>query len=329
MVSIGQSLSELDRCHEERATLAECYRAAIHNVAHYAIELEGQTTARYRQYLEALALEVAEAEPAGLRENSANLRALLRDYRDKAAEYLNHLREDLTATATALQQIVDTLAQADGDADTRVRGSLSRLREIASSPAAAPVRALLTGVAAHIEASIEELRKQHQVTVSQFLVEIRMLHKRINTLETAAALDDLTKLFSRAEIEQRLLAIPPGDAHLILMAVTGLRRAESRFSSEVCAELTGAFAKRLRNSVPLEAVIGRWSVEEFVVILAVPEEESRKIARYIAEHLSGTYVCLHGGKTVLPGLQVKTSMVPALEGGSPQLVQRVSAFLKG
>lgn len=328
MVSIGQSLSELDRAHEERDTLMECYHAAIQNVAHYAIELEGQTTSRYRHYLEALAAGLPQAVPAALRDSSANLRALLRDYRDKAAEYMSHLKEELKSTAEALQQIVDTLAQADGDADTRVRGSIARLREIAGVPAAAPVREMLMGVAEHIQASIEELRKQHQVTVSQFLVEIRMLHKRIDTLETAAALDDLTKLFSRAEMEQRIQSIVPGISRLILLNVAGLRRAECRFSPDVAAELTGAFAKRLRNCVPPDAVMGRWTNEGFVVILDAAEEESRKLARYISEHLSGTYVCLHGGKTVLPGLEVKTSVIPAAEGGSPELLKRIGGFLK-
>ena len=56
-----------------------------------------------------------------------------------------------------------------------------------------------------IQQSIEQARREHQITVSQFKTEIRMLHKRIDMLETAACVDALTKMFTRREMEDRIL----------------------------------------------------------------------------------------------------------------------------
>src|ERR1035438_9444975 len=104
MTSIQNPLNELERCHRERDMVLDCYVTAIRNVAHYAIELDDDITGPHRKYLTSLAGEVT-AQPEALAESRATLRGLLRDYRDKAAQFLNTLREELTGTARALQEI--------------------------------------------------------------------------------------------------------------------------------------------------------------------------------------------------------------------------------
>ena len=51
-----------------------------------------------------------------------------------------------------------------------------------------------------------------------------MLHKRIDTLENAASLDNQTKLFKRAETEERIRAATPDDYCLLLVRVNGFHR---------------------------------------------------------------------------------------------------------
>src|ERR1035437_258360 len=143
MTSIQNSLNELERCHAARDMLLDSYLTAIRNVAHYTVELDDEITAPHRQYLTALAGEVASAQPEALAESRATLRALLRDYRDKAAKYLGTLREELAGTARALQDILDSLAQTDSDHEVQLRGELGRLREISSSPDGSAVRAAI------------------------------------------------------------------------------------------------------------------------------------------------------------------------------------------
>jgi GGDEF domain-containing protein len=299
-------------------------------VAHYTIELDDEITAPHRQYLTGLAGEVALAQPATLAESRATLRALLRDYRDKAAHYLSALREELAGTALALQEILNSLAQADSDHEVKLRAALGRLRVISNSPDGSAVRAALLAAADNIEQSLEQIRQQHQLTVSQFLVEIRMLHKRIDLLETAASLDDLTKLFKRDEIERRICSASGGKLCLLLVRVNGFQQAERQCSREVALELAAAFSKRLRNSLPPSAIIGRWSDDGFVAMLSVEKPEAMASARWVAEHLSGAYACLHKGKTVHPAIQVAVAVVDDQAGDPPErTLMRVQEFLAG
>ena len=54
-----------------------------------------------------------------------------------------------------------------------------------------------------------------------------MLHQRIDTLEKAASLDQLTSLSNRMEMTERIRLTPAGEYSLILIGVRGLRRCVS------------------------------------------------------------------------------------------------------
>ncbi len=309
-----------------RETTLECYVSAIRNVAHYAVELDAGVTALHRKYLEDMAAEVAGGKPESLAESRSTFRALLREYRDKAAEFINGLREELSESARALEEIMATMSQSEGDHESQIRGALARLRDISASPGCAPVRGALLSVAETIQNGVDEIRKQHQLTVSQFQVEIRMLHKRIDGLEAAAMLDSLSKFLNRQEMEERIRAESDWFT-LLLLRVSGLRAAARQFDPAVAAELAGAFGKRMRNSLPADALIGRWSEEQFVAKAALPKPEAMTLARWISENLSGSYACLREGRTVRPALQVHVTVLDHNAGEPPdKILSHIGAF---
>lgn len=330
MISIQSSLTELDRAHQLREGLLDCYLNAIRNCASYAVELDEEVTAAHRKYLRALAEEVAAGDIPTVLETRATMRNILRDYRDKGAQYLHTLRDELAGTARALEEILDSLSQADGDHETRLRSTITHLREIAESPEGRAVGKLLHNAASTIEQSVEQMRKQHQVTVSQFQIEIRMLHKRIDGLETAASVDDLTRFFNRAEMETRIKGATPGEYCLLLITARGLRRAETQFGPPTAEELAGAFAKRLRNSLPPGTVLARWANEELVALAKFKKTDAVASGKWITEHLSGAYACLRSGKTVRPTLQLNVGVVDTVAGEAPEAVlERIGIFLTG
>lgn len=317
MISILDAMTDLERCDQQRLLALECYTTAIKNVAQYAIETEEPVTEEYRKHLTTLGDTLVEGTPAALNESRANLRALLRDYRDKASAYLARLRDELTSMANALQDIFNTLNQSDGDQETRLRGALTSLRQVTDSDNLEIIRPALLSATESIEQSLEDLRKQHQLTISQFQVEIRVLHRRIDALENAATLDSLTRLFNRGEMERRIRDAREG-ASLLLVRVNGIHDAEQQFSPRVAQELAGAFTKRLRNSLNPTAVLGRWSEEAFLAIGPHQTAEARNAANWITERLSGTYTCLQDGKTVRPTIQIEVHVLDRAPGADAE-----------
>jgi GGDEF domain-containing protein len=328
LISLRESVAELDRFHEVRKATLECYLTAIQGIARYAVELDEQSTGTYRLHLENLASEVGGGDHGALVESRATLRGLLRDYRDQAAKFIAGLRDELATSAAALEKILSSLADADGDSETRIRVTLKGLREIASSQDCAAARGPLSAVADSIEQGIEQIHRQHRLAAAQFQAEIQLLHRRIDQLEAAAKIDDLTKLLSRSEMEERIKSAGGGSYGLLLIRVAGLRAAEVQFNATVAAGLTGAFGKRLRNCLPPNAVIGRWGAEQFMAILGLPKRELLSIARRISESLSGSYSCLNDGKTVRPTIQVSVAVLER-EPDEPfdHIFSRVREFL--
>jgi len=329
MISIRKTISDLDEYRQQRDLAFDCYLAAIRNTAHYTVELDDSITEPHRKYLTALADEVSSAAPGSLEESRATFRGLLRDFRDKVSKYVADLREQLGATALALQEIVDSLAQADGDHEARLRSALAGLRKTAESPEAAALRARLVAMADTIQQSVDLARREHEVVIAQFQGEIRALHKRIDSLEAAASLDALTKLYTRREMEERIRSAPAGAFCLLLVKVTGFRIAELDFGREVSAELASAFSRRLRNTLPDDAVIGRWSEEEFIAITRLPRPEAVNLATHVADHLSGSYACLRAGKTVRPMLELRVGLVDSAGDSAERVLHRITEILTG
>jgi GGDEF domain-containing protein len=225
---------------------------------------------------------------------------------------------------------LDSFAQTDSNYEVQLRTELGRLRQISGSLEEGAARATILAAADGIEHSIEQIRQQHRLTVSQFLVEIRMLHKRIDLLETAASLDDLTKLFKRDEIERQICAASGGKLCMLLVRASGFRQAEQQFNRGVAIGLAAAFSKRLRNSLPPGAIIGRWSEEGFIAMLSLETAEAMASAERVVAHLSGTYSCLERGKTVHPSLQASAAVVEQQPGDSPErTLKQVQEFLTG
>lgn len=320
MTTIQDSRTELERTILQRDTVLDCYLHAIRNSATYALELDDEVTAPHRKHLRTLAEDISFGEPGLLVDSRATFRSLIRDYRDKASQYLAGLRDELCGTARALEEILESLSQSDGDSETRLRAIVQSLRNMSTSPDAGLMAQVMRTAAASIEQSVEQMKKQQQLTVSQFKVEIRMLHKRIDGLESAAAVDTLTKLCSREEMTQRIKNAKAGEYSLLLIGVRSLHRAEVQFGEAVAAELGSAFAKRLRNSLPPTATIGRWGTEEFIAMVPMQKVDAVASGKWITEHLSGAYACLQDGKTVRPTLQLNVGIIDSPPGESNQRI---------
>src|SRR5690348_4446889 len=105
MVSLSNVPLEAGPADPLADTALACYQAALKNLAFYVVEVDPSITVPHRRHLTTLCEEVASGERAALVESRATLRGLLREYRDKASQFLNRLREELETTARSMVEL--------------------------------------------------------------------------------------------------------------------------------------------------------------------------------------------------------------------------------
>jgi GGDEF domain-containing protein len=192
---------------------------------------------------------------------------------------------------------------------------------VVKSPDGSVVRSVVRAVADTIEESLEQIRKQHQFTVSQFQSELRLLHSRIDALETAASVDDATKFSNRRFISEYLGAVPEGGASYLVLKLRGLAEARARYGPAVAEDLVVTFGRRLRNTLPKDVVVGRWSEQDFLAIVPLNKSADATPSQRVADHLSMPYACMIGGRVVRIPLSVTAEYLAGTAGNSSEQIQ--------
>jgi diguanylate cyclase (GGDEF)-like protein len=162
-------------------------------------------------------------------------------------------------------------------------------------------------------------------------MEIQLLHNRIESLQTAVAVDASTQLSSRQQFESQIrTAFSLGTPFsLLLLRTRNLRTLQIQFGEAVLENLLSAFAKRLRTCIRPDDPAGRWGDERFAVIFEGAASAARAKAKAVAEHCSGTYVCMVDGKPMRPVLHIDVGVVDNGNADSMEkIVQRAEDFFR-
>jgi len=301
------------------------YMAAIRGVAAYAVKLSENVddgNSPERGYLRAMAEDVAHGDRAVLEESRSFLRCVLREYRDESAGYLAQLRQQLAATAATLRDVSCALAEGDSQAGANFQTGLVQLNELTANPAAGPSAGLIRLAAADLESGLVEMRQHHQLIVSQLHTEVRLLHRRMESL-TAADLDDLSRLMPRDEIEDRIAVAAPGTFCLVVLKANGLLQSKTQYTEQVFHDLQIAFTRRMRNTLPANTPAGRWSEDGFVAIVFADAADARELAATLHRRLSGPYICRSEARAVVTALQTRVEVIETGPGESRDRVLEI------
>lgn len=330
MTSIKATLSELDLFHARLDLALHSYRSIVGDLALYPIMPLEEITAPMRTQLETLAAEAETVPIELLPGNAAAVRAVLHEYQGAVTEFVEGLQAERSLTERTLQELVAVLNQADDDHDGRIRSTVDHLRAAAKSPDARAIREILRTAADSIEQSVDQIRRQHQTVISSMHREIRSLQRQLGATGAEAGPDNITQIWTRDEIRERILAAKPGEFAVVILRMRGVRLASVNFGPEVATELSQATVVRLRNLLPVDTAIARVGEEEFVAM--VPASDSgvatSALCRTIAEHLPGAYACTTSGKLVRPSIEITVCAVDrSLRDTSEQILKRVDNAL--
>lgn len=312
MISLRKTATELDRLEELQQTLARCYGLAIKSSAEYAVELDPHSTEYFRQRLQSLDAQCGQASaPEHYNAVQASLRGELRNYRDQAREQMARMRKDLQNAAAAMKVFAEGVSSSGDDCDLQLRRNVEQLEALASSDDIEKLRCGIESATTAIMRSYGQLRRSHQLVVTQLQDEIRTLHQAMDNERSRLDRDHVSGAWNRQKLNERIeTLLQRNDPFCVLLvSARNLRRLERQHSSAVITDGLRTLVQQFDNILGGEAMIGRWSDDVFSAILDLDPASVMQLSTEINRKLSMSFPVWTSGVAQMLTIETSTGIV--------------------
>ena len=320
MISLRKAATELERLEELQQTLAKCYGMAIRSSAEYAVELDPRSTEYFQQRLQSLEAQCAHAStPENYSAVQASLRGELRNYRDQAREQMTRLRKDLHNAAAAMKVFAESLSSSGEDCEVQLRQEVERLEALAASDDIERMRQGIESAAGTILRSYSQLRRTHQLVVTQLQDEIRTLHQAMDNERSRMERDHTSGAWNRQKTNERIEHLLGQNEPfcILLVSARNLRRLERQYTPAVVMEALRALVQQFHGALGGEGMIGRWSEDVFSAILEVEPSSAMALSSEINRKLSMSYPVWTSGVAQMLTIETSTGIVDRRRDSDP------------
>ncbi len=207
MLSLKEAVSRLENIERLRTKVVGAFRSTLKSMEQYPVEIDPEITRQHRQNLATIEARLGgnlDGEATALEQFNSALRAELRDYRDKSAEYLRRVRKEMTSSAEALAGIIAAITEVDSGSHVRLETVLKQLRAVSARIRDPELRPAINAAADAVEHCFDDVHRQHQMHVAQLTAQVQGLQKQVVTLEERAAPVISEGILRRPELESKL-----------------------------------------------------------------------------------------------------------------------------
>jgi len=320
MISLRKAATELERLEELQQTLAKCYGLAIKANAEYVVELDPRSTEYFRQRLHALEAQCGHASaPEHYNAVQSSLRGELRNYRDQAREQMARMRKDLQNAAAAMKVFAESVSSSGDDCELQLRQEVERLEALAATDDIEQIRGGIESATSTILASYSQLRRSHQLVVTQLQDEIRTLHQTMNNERSRMDRDHGSGAWGRQKFNERIehLLRQNEPFCVLLVSARNLRRLERQHSPAVITEALRGLVQQFDGILGGESMIGRWSEDLFSAILEVDSSGAMALSSEINRKLSMSYPVWTSGVAQMLTIETSTGIVDRRRDSDP------------
>jgi GGDEF domain-containing protein len=325
MISLRKAATELERLEDLQQTLAKCYALAIKSSAEYAVELDPHSTEYFRQRLHLLDTQCGQASaPEHYTAVQASLRGELRNYRDQAREQMSRMRKDLQNAAAAMKVFAESVASTGDDCEVQLRQEVGRLEALAASDDIETIRCGIESATGAIVRSYGQLRRSHQLVVTQLQDEIRTLHQAMDNERSRMDRDHASGAWNRQKLNERIEhLLQQNDSFCVfLVSARNLRRLERQHPSAVITDALRTLVQQFDGILGGEAMIGRWSDDVFSAILDMDPSSAMALSTEINRKLSMSFPVWTSGVAQMLTIETSTGIVDRRRDSDPSKFYR-------
>jgi hypothetical protein len=292
-------------------SLAGCAAGIVEDSRQYAVDLDHEITAWYKEALGAVAERVRQGASAeGLAEVRSEFRAIAREHKARGERYVGGLRQRLRENAEALSAMAQTLTADHADHDAMLRTELGKLRSAADSPDVATLRASVREVASALDECIRLMKTRNMVAIAELTSEIRVLHSQLDGMRRTAAVS------VRDVVASEMAA---GNAFmLVFVHLQNLPIVARRHGSIAAAQVAEACLTRLKAVVPENGSAGCWDEGLLAVVVNGTVAKPVEFMRNVGARIAGPYVVAAQDRSARIELMVGTAGFQRLPADPPE-----------
>ncbi len=207
--------------------------------------------------------------PSLVQETEEQVEEQLRRWGGHTAEYFKAKANDIKELLIVLARTAESLGERDQRYATQFTQFTSRLQAIADLEDLTQVRASLVQRATELKTYVEQMAEDSERSLAQLHAEVSTYETKLKAAEELALRDPLTGLANRRNVEERI-AWRVAHQQTFCVAILDLdrfKRVNDRYGHPAGDSLLQQFSQELSTNMRCTDLVGRWSGDEFIVVL--------------------------------------------------------------
>lgn len=298
MISLRKTATELERLEELHRTAVNCYAQALRSTEQNAIELDSAQAAHFRRQLQTLQDQLrGDDGRSGLQSVQSSFESELKDYRDKTAEQVQRLRQEVQAASAALEAFAGSVNESEERLESGLKRELQSLNQAAASDDIQELRGSIRAATTKIAASIAQMRSSNQLAIAQLKDEIRLLHQEVQAARRSPAVELSPESGQRIAGRMEEFVKKNIPFSVLLVVVRNLEGLQNCYSATLIDGALRGFQSRFENNLPSSALVGRWAKDQFAAILNTAPGNAIEMSSNLVRKLSEPFLEQEKGGT--------------------------------
>ena len=237
---------------------------------------------------ESLSVDISPAKVSDLEQS---IDCALAKWGESAAQFSRDKAKEIREIVVAVATTTGALGERDQRYSNRVNGLSTRLQSIARLEDLSAVRRSVLESATELKTFVKQMTEEGERSLSLLRAEVANYRVRLAQSEKREAVDPLTGLASRREIEAQIeerISWKSGFC-LAMIDLNGFKRINDVHGHVAGDDLLKQFAVELKAPVRVTDTVGRWGGDEFVIIVDAGLDEAQSRLDRIRQWVVGDY----------------------------------------
>jgi diguanylate cyclase len=229
--------------------------------------------------------------PSLFQETGRKVEDELEQWGGRTADYLKAKAKEAKELLLALAQTAESLGERDQRHASHFTQFTSRLQAIADLEDLTQVRASVLQRATELRGYVDQMEQESRRLVAHLEAEVSSYETKLKAAEELALRDALTQLANRRNVEERLQWRVSNQKPfcVAILDLNDFKQVNDRYGHPAGDSLLKQFAHELSSHLRSSDVVGRWSGDEFIVVLDCDLENANAQIERMRQWTFGDY----------------------------------------